>query len=167
LLAGANQNLFEDTNLKKLNSSEIAKLAGVSRSTVSRVINGYTNVPDTTREHVMKVIRENEYYPMLSGQLLAGKNTNTLGLFWITGSSLADDLQGCAYLAHLTECAAERGYLVLTSIVKNLSAQENVDWIKRIFMQGRIDAGIFIGADNNEPLIEELISKGKVVGVFD
>ena len=69
------------SNLKRINSNDIARLAGVSRSTVSRVVNGYSNVPEETREKVMKVIKEHHYYPLLSGQLLTGKGTKTLGLF--------------------------------------------------------------------------------------
>lgn len=153
--------------MKKLNSTEIAKLAGVSRSTVSRVINGYSNVPDETRERVMKHINEHEYYPLLSGQLLAGKKTGTLGFFWVASGTIANDIQCSAFFSHVTESAAELGYLVLTCIVKNLKDEENLNWIKRIFMQGRVDAGIFIGVNNNEPLIEELISRGKIVGIFD
>ncbi|MCL2056797.1 MAG: LacI family transcriptional regulator [Oscillospiraceae bacterium] len=153
--------------MKKLNSTEIAKLAGVSRSTVSRVVNGYSNVPDETRAHVMKVINENEYYPLISGQLMAGKKTGTLGFFWVASGKIANDIQASAFFVHITESAAELGYLVLTCIVKNLSDSENIDWVKRVFMQERIDAGIFVGVSNNEPLVEELISKGKIVGIFD
>lgn len=152
---------------KKLNSTEIAGLAGVSRSTVSRVVNGYRNVPEETRKRVMKVINEHEYYPMLSGQLLAGKKTGTLGFFWISSGTIANDIQCSAFFVHVTEIAAEFGYLVLTCIVKNLEDEENISWIKRIFLQGRVDAGIFIGVNNKEPLIEELIARGKIVGVFD
>ncbi len=39
-----------------MNSTEIAKIAGVSRSTVSRVINNYSNVSEETREKVLRVI---------------------------------------------------------------------------------------------------------------
>lgn len=152
---------------KKPNSAEIARLAGVSRSTVSRVVNGYSNVPDETRERVMKIINENEYYPLLSGQLLAGKRTGTLGFFWVSSGTIANDIQCSAFFVHVTEIAAELGYLVLTCIVKNLKDEENISWVKRIFMQGRVDAGIFIGVNNNEPVIEELISRGKIVGIFD
>ena len=140
--------------MKKLNSTEIAKLAGVSRSTVSRVVNGYSNVPKSTRDRVMKIINENEYYPLLSGQLLAGKRTGTIGLFWVSSGTIAGDMLCSEYFAHVTESAAELGYLVLTCIVKNLTDQENIEWIKRVFMQGRVDAGIFIGARNNEPFVE-------------
>ena len=154
-------------NKSKLNSTEIARLAGVSRSTVSRVINGYNNVPDETREHVMRVINENGYYPLLSGQLLAGKKTKTLGFIWVNSGNIADSVQCSAFFAHVTDSAAAHGYLVLTCIVKNLTDGENVDWVKRIFMQERVDGGVFIGVDNDEPLIEELISRGMIVGIFD
>lgn len=40
-----------------MNSKDIARIAGVSRSTVSRVINNYPNVPPETKEKVLKVIR--------------------------------------------------------------------------------------------------------------
>lgn len=155
---------------KKLNSSDIAKLAGVSRSTVSRVVNGYPNVPEETRKKVMKVIEENAYYPLLSGQLLAGKKTGTIGFFWITGTSLGSigkDYLSSSYFALVTEAAAKLGYLVLCCIVEEIKSAKNADWVKGIFMQGRIDAGIFIGTDNVEPLIEELIGYGKIVGQFD
>ncbi len=151
----------------KLNSTEIAKLAGVSRSTVSRVINGYSNVPEETREHVMRVISENDYYPLLSGQLLVGKKTKTIGFIWVSGGSIAKSIQCSAFFAHVSESAASLGYLVLTCLVDNLTDRQNIDWVKRIFMQERVDAGIFIGVDNDDPLLEELIARGKIVGVFD
>jgi LacI family transcriptional regulator len=59
-------------------NTEIAKLAGVSRSTISRVIKNYPNVPQKTREKVMKIIEEHNYFPNISGQVLAGKKTNII-----------------------------------------------------------------------------------------
>lgn len=42
---------------------EIAKLAGVSRSTASRVINGRAGVRPLTRERVLRIVREYGYQP--------------------------------------------------------------------------------------------------------
>ncbi len=158
--------------MKKIVSADIARMAGVSRSTVSRVINGYANVPKETRDKVMKVIDENSYYPLLSGQLLVGKKNRTIGLFWVHSTdkidyNIANDSLTSSFFMYATETAAEEDYLVLSCLVSDLKSKENVDKIKSIFMQGRIDGGIFIGATNNEPLIEELIELGNVVGVFD
>lgn len=153
--------------MKKLNSNDIAKLAGVSRSTVSRVINEYPNVPAETRQRVMRVIKELHYYPQLSGQLLNGMPSRTIGLFWLSKSSIAQDSLSSHYFLSIVDAAAARDYLVLSCVVENLLDKKNVNFVRKIFMEGRIDGGIFIGADNNEPLVEELVGLGKVVGLFD
>jgi LacI family transcriptional regulator len=153
--------------MKKITSNDIAKLANVSRSTVSRVINGYTDVPPETRDKVMKVIKENHYYPQLSGQLLTGKLMNTIGFFWASGGNIANNPLTSSYFVNTIEAAASRGYLVLTCILNDLDSDENINYVKKIFMEGRIDAGIIVGADNNEPFIDELIELGKIVGLFD
>jgi len=155
---------------KKLTSSQIAQLAGVSRSTVSRVINNYSNVPEATYNRVINIIKENNYYPHLSGQLLAGKKSKTIGFFWVKEkncNSIAEDQLSGSYLVQVIEAAARANYLMLTCIVENLVDKKNVDYISKIFMQGRIDAGIFIGVNNNEPLINELVTNGHIIGVFD
>jgi LacI family transcriptional regulator len=154
-------------NKKDINSFQIAKLAGVSRSTVSRVINNYSNVPEETREKVMKVIQQYDYYPNISARILAGKKTGTIGLFWITEDRIATDYLSNFFIASIIDDAASFGYLVLTCVVSNLSDPENIQMIKKIFFQGRIDGGIFIGSSNNEPLIEELIAEGHIIGILD
>lgn len=153
--------------MKHVNSTDIAKLAGVSRSTVSRVINGYANVPQETRDRVMKVIKEHHYYPLLSGQLLCGKKTKTLGLFWIGRTQIARDAQTSSFFLNIIDAAADRNYLVLSCILDDLTENENVNYVRKIFMEGRIDAGLFIGVDNNDELITELVEAEKIVGLFD
>lgn len=152
---------------KKINSEEIARLAGVSRSTVSRVINGYSNVPEQTRKKVMDVIEQVGYYPSFSSQVMAGMHTHTLGFICVAPGTIAGDIQYSSYFAHVIECAAKCGYFVLSCVVKNLTSEENIRWVRRLFFEERIDAGIFIGIDNDSSLLEELIAKGKIVGIFD
>ncbi|MBL8152588.1 MAG: LacI family DNA-binding transcriptional regulator [Anaerolineae bacterium] len=50
---------------------EIAKLAGVSRSTASRVINGRPGVSPLTRERVWRIVRECSYQPDPAARSLA------------------------------------------------------------------------------------------------
>jgi LacI family transcriptional regulator len=56
---------------------------------------------------------------------------------------------------------------VLTHIIRNIKDQDIVRKVKETFYQQRIDGGIFIGAANHEPLIEELIAEGYIVGIID
>ncbi|MCW5873128.1 MAG: LacI family DNA-binding transcriptional regulator [Anaerolineales bacterium] len=59
---------------------EIAKQAGVSRSTVSRVINDDPNVNEQTRERVLEVVSSNNYVPNRAARKLAGGRTGVIGL---------------------------------------------------------------------------------------
>ncbi|MGC9522889.1 MAG: LacI family DNA-binding transcriptional regulator [Anaerolineae bacterium] len=56
---------------KTLTLEHIAELAGVSRTTASRVINGRPGVSAATRERVLKVIEEVGYQPNENAQSLA------------------------------------------------------------------------------------------------
>ena len=51
--------------MKRLTLEEIGKIAGVSRATVSRVINNHPNISDEVRERVQEVIAETGYQPNL------------------------------------------------------------------------------------------------------
>lgn len=151
----------------EINSVEIARLAGVSRSTVSRVINNYANVPPETRRKVMEVIDAYNYVPNLSAQVLAGKGTKTIGLFVIEAGRVSGDMLTNLLLASVVEHASSRGYYVLTYIIRNTSDADNLRGVKDAFYQRRVDGGIFIGASNEEPFIEELIAEGFAVGIVD
>ena len=59
---------------------QIAKAAGVSRSTVSRVINNEPNVSAAVRERVWRVVNEMGYHPNAAARTLAGRRTRTLGI---------------------------------------------------------------------------------------
>jgi len=66
---------------------DVAKKAGVSIATVSRVINGNTNVRAQTRENVTKAIEELNYTPSAIAQGLQKKVTKTIGVIFPDASS--------------------------------------------------------------------------------
>lgn len=59
---------------------DVAKIAGVSTATVSRVIHDGGQVGDACRARVKKVIKELNYRPNVNASALAGKTTNTIGV---------------------------------------------------------------------------------------
>lgn len=59
---------------------DIAKLAGVSRSTVSRVINDHPNVSARVRQRVWEVIQQTGYHPNLAARSLASQRSNIIAL---------------------------------------------------------------------------------------
>lgn len=58
----------------------VAEKAGVSRSTVSRVVNNHPNVREDVRERVLGIIRETGYRPHPAARSLASHRTNVIGL---------------------------------------------------------------------------------------
>lgn len=59
---------------------DVAREAEVSMATVSRVVNGNTNVKPSTRAKVLKVIEELDYRPNAVARGLASKRTTTVGV---------------------------------------------------------------------------------------
>ena len=63
-----------------MNIRDIARMAGVGVSTVSRVLNNHQDVKESTREKVLKVIKESNYVPNNSARILKQNNTNNIGV---------------------------------------------------------------------------------------
>ncbi len=59
---------------------EVAKRAGVSTATVSRVLNNVEPVKESTRRRVLNAVEELKYYPNLNARTLAEGKSRTLGL---------------------------------------------------------------------------------------
>lgn len=59
---------------------DVAKAAGVSITTVSRVINNTGRISDKTRQKVMNVMNEMAYTPNVHAAALTGKRTNMIAL---------------------------------------------------------------------------------------
>jgi LacI family transcriptional regulator len=157
----------EGATMKPVDSVAIAKLVGVSRSTVSKVINNYPNISADTRSRILKVIEEHGYSPNLSARILAGKTTETLGFFFFGRDQFSLDPLVNMMIATVIESAARAGYHILTYIISDAGKASSIAMVKDVFHQRRIDAGIILGARNQEPVVEDLIAKGYVLGVFD
>lgn len=71
---------------KKMTINDIARVAGVSTSTVSRVINN-DNVGRKTRRKVLQVIEKYEYYPNSYAQYLGRRNNGNGKIGKKTGSA--------------------------------------------------------------------------------
>ena len=59
---------------------DVARLAGVSHQTVSRVLNGHPSVRDETRERVLTAVRQLNYRPNALARGLAGRRSRVLGV---------------------------------------------------------------------------------------
>lgn len=102
---------------KRVTILDVAKVAGVSKQTVSRVINDRPDVADDTRQHIKEVIKKLGYQPDPIAQSMKGK-TQTLGC--IT-PNLSDFSFSNIIQAAQAE-ALDKGFFILTG-----SAQSEFD----------------------------------------
>ena len=65
---------------QKLTIHDIAKLAGVSKATVSRVLNHKPTVDPEIRERVMKIVNERGFVPSITATVLRGGRTQLIGV---------------------------------------------------------------------------------------
>ena len=56
---------------KRINIKELAKKIGVSVTSVSRALNGYTNISLKTKDKIFKAAQKYNYFPNLNAQRLA------------------------------------------------------------------------------------------------
>lgn len=153
-----------------MRSEEIAKLAGVSRSTVSRVINNYSNVPASTRRKVMKVIEEYNYVPNSSARVLAGKESLTIGLFIVSiaDKSSAHRIYQNNYFAPFVDTvidsANQLGYYAL---VHTVYTEQDYNRVRQAFLEKRIDCGIIVGTQKDTGDLLEISRLGHPLAIID
>ncbi|PWW08213.1 LacI family DNA-binding transcriptional regulator [Mangrovibacter plantisponsor] len=103
---------------KSATLEDVARYAGVSYQTVSRVLNKSANVSETTRRKVEEAIEALRYVPNRLAQQLVGKQSNTIGLV-TTSLALHAPSQVAAAVKRY---ANQDGYQVLISMI-----DENVE----------------------------------------
>ena len=112
--------------------TDVARLAGVSHQTVSRVINGSPQVRSATRERVLAAMRTLDYRPNSAARALVTGRSRTLGVV-----SFDTTLYGPASTLYSIERAAhEAGYLITIVSLEALDRASVLSAVERLRMQG-------------------------------
>jgi DNA-binding LacI/PurR family transcriptional regulator len=111
--------------------ADVARLAGVSHQTVSRVLNDHPNVRPPTRERVLAAIRELAYRPNAAARTLVTRRTHTLGVI-----SFDTMLYGPASMLYGFERAAHDAYFVSIASLPALDRRSMLDAVDRFLGQG-------------------------------
>ncbi|MFG2788385.1 LacI family DNA-binding transcriptional regulator [Streptomyces sp. NPDC048419] len=106
---------------QRVSMADVAKLAGVSSQTVSRVSNGHPGVISSTREQVLAAMRELGYRPNSAARALRYGQFNTIGVILFSLASTGNSRTVEAIATH----AAAEGYAI-TLIPIDVPTQDNV-----------------------------------------
>ena len=116
--------------------ADVARLAGVSHQTVSRVLNNHPNVRSRTRDNVLAAVSELGYRPNAAARSLVTRRTHTLGVI-----TFDNTLYGPASMLHGIEQAARPAYsvtIVSLPAFDRASVRAATDHLLRLAVEGII-----------------------------
>ncbi|MGN1099119.1 MAG: LacI family DNA-binding transcriptional regulator [Christensenellales bacterium] len=128
---------------------EIAQIAGVSKATISNVLNNTGRVSEKTRERVLKVVADNQFSLNMSARILASNHSKIIGVF-------ATDLE---YLSHSVFFSK-----LLASIISEMKAHSyslllSVTGQDQLFVSSfKLDGVIVINPENEMEYTQKLIA---------
>ena len=137
---------------------DVAKAAGVSPSTVTRVIQNKSTISDETKKRVRKAMKELNYHPNLNARSLVSSYTQVIGLV------LPDDSDVFyqnpffpSVLRGIAQVASENHYAI--QIATGKDEKERLNAISQMVYGKRVDGLIFLYAQENDPLVQLVVDE--------
>ncbi|MPQ44015.1 LacI family DNA-binding transcriptional regulator [Clostridium tarantellae] len=142
----------------KVTIKDVAKEAGVSTSTVSRVLSDSSKISFDTKEKVNKAIKKLKYKPNIIARSLVNNKTKTLGIVFNNeaGDSFSNPFFVQA-MKGISIYAQEKGYYILYVFSKN--EEDKLKNIKDFSSNGMVDGIILLKAEKNDKAINYLLEK--------
>lgn len=140
---------------------DVAKLAGVSIATVSRVINNLGGVREETKKKIKNAIEELNYIPNQVARSMVKKKTKTIGV-------IIPDIRNPFFpllVSGIEQSAREKGYFTMLSNT-NESVDIEIETLK-IFQERGVDGLIVTTADENGKHLKEIIESGIPIVAVD
>jgi LacI family transcriptional regulator len=138
---------------------ELARVSGVSVGTVSRALNGYTDVSPETRERVMRLAEELDYTPKAAARTLVTERSHVIGVFLETGPGHPDVQHPFFHevLGGLKDMIGAAGFdLLLFASEQPGNGYGPHSYLKRARHHG-VDGTVLMGVDTDNPEVERLL----------
>jgi LacI family transcriptional regulator len=137
---------------------ELARRSGVSIGTVSRALNGYTDVAEETRRRILALAEELDYTPQAAARTLVTQRSHVIGVFLWTGEG-HPDLQHPFFhevLAGLKDTLGANGYdLLLFASAQPGNGFGPHSYLKRC-RHHRVDGAVIMGCPPDDPELGRL-----------
>jgi LacI family transcriptional regulator len=143
---------------------DVARLSGLSLSTVSLVINKRGYVSPETRQKVLKIVEELSYHPNRSARGLASKTSGNLGFILSDYHfSQAEPFYTKIFLGTEFEARNHNYYILLTTVGKTFNTKSDVP---RFLLERNVD-GVIIAGKVTGKLIDYIDSLGIPIVLVD
>ncbi len=146
----------------KMTIKDIAKLAGVSTTTVSKVMNGKDeSISEATKDRIKKIMKEHNYTPSVVARSLVTKRTNTIGL-------IIPDIRNPFFpeLARGAEdMASKAGYTIIFCNADNNLSKE--DEYLKVLSEKMVDGIIIAVSSKREDHFEKITDTSMPIILVD
>lgn len=123
--------MSETTGGRPPSIRDVARLAGVSHQTVSRVLNDHPSIRPETRARVVQVMAELRYTPNRAARMLVTSRSQTIGILAASSTQYGP----ASSIAAIEEAARERGYWVSTANIDAADPESITDGIAHLSAQ--------------------------------
>lgn len=138
---------------------DVAALAGVSPSTVSRTCKNNPSISEETKERVRKAMAELGYEPNFQASNLASQNSRTIGI--ILTASAKEVYENSFYLEAIQGISHYcNGRQYMTTIVTGQDEAEILDAVRSMSRSGKVDGFIILYSKKDDPVIDYLFNEG-------
>ena len=114
---------------------DVARLAGVSHMTVSRVLNHHPNVSDATRERVERVIAELHFRPSRTARALAHGSSKVIGVLEAAGGRFHGP---ASTVAAIEDAARAEGFSVMIAVIDADDPESEAAGVEHLLDQGAV-----------------------------
>ena len=138
---------------------DVAALAGVSPSTVSRTCKNNPSISEETKERVRKAMAELGYEPNFQASNLASQNSRTIGI--ILPASAKEVYENSFYLEAIQGISHYcNGRQYMTTIVTGQDEAEILNAVRSMSRSGKVDGFIILYSKKEDPVIDYLFNEG-------
>lgn len=138
---------------------DVAALAGVSPSTVSRTCKNNPSISEETKERVRKAMAELGYEQNFQASNLASQNSRTIGI--ILPASAKEVYENSFYLEAIQGISHYcNGRQYMTTIVTGQDEAEILDAVRSMSRSGKVDGFIILYSKKDDPVIDYLFNEG-------
>ncbi|MCX6502033.1 MAG: LacI family DNA-binding transcriptional regulator [Microbacterium sp.] len=123
--------MSDDATGRRPSIRDVARLAGVSHQTVSRVMNNHPSIRPGTRDRVQQVMTELQYRPNRAARALVTSRSQTIGIL----SSSSTEYGPASSIAAIEAAARSRGYWVSTANIEPREPESITDGIAHLMAQ--------------------------------
>jgi LacI family transcriptional regulator len=150
-----------------MNLEDVARKAGVSRSTVSRVINDDPKVSVKTRERVWEVIRRENFTPNPAARALVTRRTEIIGIVIPTVENIffTDNNYFTQILAGASQMARQNDYAMLLWLGELTEDEERLR--QSVSNNRLVDGVITASLTHDHPLFKRLLNLGSPLVTID